>query len=168
MRARTYQAMGSLIRPSGDSAQCPSGVKSRYRPMARPSPLCRKRTFHTAHYANGKIWPQTRLFMSKYQWTEMPPVYRPARPLEELALDLLFESYGEHRYNRSTEDYARLSAMVLCLKEAHLRVNQALQSEINSGQQRWAKICRFRACDVSPRYEPFPHVSNCLRRSMRS
>jgi hypothetical protein len=86
----------------------------------------------------------------------MPPVYRPARPLEELALDLLFESYGEHRYNRSTEDYGRLSAMVPSLKEAHFRINQALQNEINSGQQRWAKICRFKAGDVSPRYEPFP------------
>lgn len=83
-------------------------------------------------------------------------MFRPARPLEELALDLLFESYGEDRYNRSTEDYARLSAMVPSLKEAHFRVNQALRNEISSGQQRWSKICRFKAGELSPRYEPFP------------
>jgi hypothetical protein len=83
-------------------------------------------------------------------------MYRPARPLEELALDLLFESYGEDRYNRSTEDYARLIALVPSLKEAHFRVNKALQEEINSGKQRWSAICRFKAEDTSPRYEPFP------------
>ena len=81
---------------------------------------------------------------------------RPARPLEERALALLFESYDEDRYSRSTEDYARLSAMVPSLKEAHFRINQALQSEIKCGRQRWSEICHFKAGDLSPRYEPFP------------
>ena len=83
-------------------------------------------------------------------------MYRPARPLEELALDLLFESYGEDRYNRSTEDYARPSLMVPSLKEAHFRVNKALRRENRNGKQRWSGICRFKAGDASPRYEPFP------------
>jgi len=83
-------------------------------------------------------------------------MYRSPRPLEELALDLLFESYGEDRYGRSSEDYARLSALVPSLKEAHFRVNERLQQENSSGQQRWRSICRFKAGDISPRYEPFP------------
>lgn len=83
-------------------------------------------------------------------------MYRPARPLEELALDLLFESYGEDRYNRSTEDYARLIALVPPLKVAQFRINKALQAELSSGQQRWSAIVRFKAGETAPRYEPFP------------
>jgi hypothetical protein len=88
---------------------------------------------------------------------EARQMYRPARPLEELALDLLFESYGEDRYNRSTEDYARLIALVPRLKKAHFRVNKTLQAELSSGQQRWSAIVRFKAGDAAPRYEPFPN-----------
>ncbi len=36
-------------------------------------------------------------------------MYRPPKPLEELALDLVFESFGEDRYNRTAVDYERLS-----------------------------------------------------------
>ena len=42
----------------------------------------------------------------------MPPI---RKPLEELAVDLLFETYGEHRYNRSPEAYERL-----CVPSFHL------------------------------------------------
>jgi hypothetical protein len=83
-------------------------------------------------------------------------LYRPARPLEELALDLLFESYGEDRYNRSTEDYERLRSHATSLKVAHFRVNEELKKENSEGRQRYSAICRFRAGDISPRYEPYP------------
>jgi hypothetical protein len=48
-------------------------------------------------------------------------VYRSLKPLEELALDLLFESYGEDRYNRSDEEYEYLSTLTENLKDAHFR-----------------------------------------------
>lgn len=53
-------------------------------------------------------------------------MYRPAKPLEELALDLVFESFGEDRYNRTAADYQRLSALVSNLQDVHFRVNKEL------------------------------------------
>jgi hypothetical protein len=50
-------------------------------------------------------------------------MYRTRKPLEELALDLLFEALGESRYNRSPEDYERLCALIPPLKQAHFLVN---------------------------------------------
>jgi hypothetical protein len=78
------------------------------------------------------------------------------KPLEELAVDLLFESYGEHRYNRSTEDYERLSAMVPCLKQAVHRANQQLQKHHTEGAFRDRLICDFKVEDRFAWYRPYP------------
>jgi hypothetical protein len=94
-----------------------------------------------------------------------------ANPLEELALDLIFESYGEDRRNRTAAEYEQLSSMLGPLKELHFRVNKRLQEYKISGQPRWKGICRFRAGDLKPLYSPFPEsisletIRNALIRS---
>jgi hypothetical protein len=80
-------------------------------------------------------------------------MYRSPKPLEELALDLLFESHGESRYDRTAVEYEYLSSLVVNLKDAHYRVNKGLK-ELK--QPRWSAICYFKPGDVSPRYAPFP------------
>ena len=83
-------------------------------------------------------------------------MYRPAKPLEELALDLLFESYGESRYNQTVSEYERLSALAKNLKDAHFRVNRGLEQCKKPDQRRWSAICYFKPGDLTPRYAPFP------------
>jgi hypothetical protein len=78
------------------------------------------------------------------------------KPLEELALDLIFESYGEDRYNRTPSEYQQLASMLGNLKELHFRVNNRLSEYKASGQPRWKEICRFKAGDRKPLYSPFP------------
>jgi len=79
-----------------------------------------------------------------------------ANPFEELALDLIFESYGEDRCNRTASEYEYLISMLGTLKELHFRVNKRLQEYKVSGRPRWQAICRFRAGDLKPLYTPFP------------
>ena len=79
-------------------------------------------------------------------------------PLEELALDLIFESYGENRYNRTATEYQQLASMLGSLKELQYRVNKRLQEYKTSGRPRWAAICRFKAGDLKPLYTPFPET----------
>jgi hypothetical protein len=102
----------------------------------------------------SQIRPQT--FGSHTEMKQAQPMYRPAKPLEELALDLLFESYGESRYNRTVAEYERLSALVKNLKDAHFRVNRSLEQCKKSDQPRWDAICYFKAGDLTPRYAPLP------------
>jgi hypothetical protein len=83
-------------------------------------------------------------------------MYRPAKPLEELALDLLFESHGESRYNQTAAEYERLSALVKNLDDAYFRVNRSLEQCKKSDQPPWRGICYFKAGDLTPRYAPFP------------
>jgi hypothetical protein len=83
-------------------------------------------------------------------------MYRSAKPLEELALDLLFESYGEHRYNRTPAEYAHLFSLVTNLKDAEYRVNKLLKEKREAGKLPWAAICYFKANDLVPRYTPVP------------
>ncbi|TYO63875.1 hypothetical protein FXV83_24980 [Bradyrhizobium hipponense] len=83
-------------------------------------------------------------------------MHRNRMSLEELAVDLLFETLGEHRYNRSPEEYERLASLIPHLKEAHYRVNERLEQLQKKGQQPYSEICYFKAGDVVPRYVPFP------------
>jgi hypothetical protein len=83
-------------------------------------------------------------------------MYRPAKPLEELALDLIFESYGESRYNRTAPEYEHLASLLGPLKELHFRVNERLKEYKASEQPRWDGICYLKAGDLKPRYAPFP------------
>jgi len=79
-----------------------------------------------------------------------------SKPLEELALDLIFESYGEDRYNRTASEYEHLASILGNLKELHFRVNKRLKEYKASGQPRWNEICYFKAGDLKPMYAPFP------------
>jgi hypothetical protein len=81
--------------------------------------------------------------------------YRPRRSLEELAIDLLFETFDEHRYNRTPEEYEYLCSLVPPLKEAHYRVNQRLKQIHDSGKPPY-EICYFKDGDLAPVYFPFP------------
>ena len=85
-------------------------------------------------------------------------MYRPPRPHEELVLDLVFESYGESRYNRTSAEYEHLATLVTNIKDVHYRVNKRLQEYKKSGQPRSAAIVYFKAGDLKPRYEPFPET----------
>jgi hypothetical protein len=85
-------------------------------------------------------------------------MYRPPRPQEELVLDLVFESHGEDRYNRTPDEYERLSALVANLHDVYYRVNKRLEEYKKSGQPRWYAIVYFKAGDLTPRYEPFPEA----------
>ena len=44
-------------------------------------------------------------------------MHRTRKPLEELAVDLLLDSLDEHRYNRSPQQYQRLSTLIPPLKQ---------------------------------------------------
>jgi hypothetical protein len=79
---------------------------------------------------------------------------RPRRSLEELAVDLLFAALGEHRYNRSAQEYATLCSLIPPLKRADYLVNQQLQKLNELGMQ--YEICYFRPGDLAPVYRPFP------------
>ena len=82
-------------------------------------------------------------------------MYRPARPLEELAVSLLLHALGESRYNRSPQQYAYLCSLIPPLKQAHYLVNKRLE-ELNEADTPPYEICYFKAGDLKPRYTPFP------------
>ena len=114
------------------------------------------RTVHSIsdHYANDQNKPQILDVIASDDGERS--MYRPAKPLEELALDLAFESFGENRYNRTAADYERLSALVSNLQDVHFRVNTELAKIKKSGKPRWNSICYFKAGDLTPRYASFP------------
>ena len=85
-------------------------------------------------------------------------MYRTAKPLEELALDLIFESYGESRYNRTASEYEYLASLLGSLKELHFRVNRRLKEYKASEQPRWNGICYFKVGDLKPLYASFPEA----------
>src|SRR5215471_15224148 len=78
------------------------------------------------------------------------------KPLEELAVDLLFETLGEHRYNRSPQEYQRLRTLIPPLKQAHHLVNQRLKQLHDDGKLRDRAICDFKAGDRFPFDRPYP------------
>ena len=79
-------------------------------------------------------------------------MYQTVKPLEEFALDLIFESYDESRYDRTASEYERLASQLGNLKELHFRVNKRLEEYKVSGKPRWDGICYFEAGDLKPRY----------------
>ena len=85
-------------------------------------------------------------------------MYRTKKPLEDLALDLLFEALGEKRYNRSPEDYKRLCALIPPLKKAHFLVNQQLRKHHDEGTFKDTAICDFKAGDRFATYRAYPET----------
>ena len=80
------------------------------------------------------------------------------KPVEELAVDLLFESFGENRYNRTPEEYEYLCSLIPNLKQAHYRVNQQLKKRHEEGKFRNRAICDFKGGDKVPIYRPYPET----------
>jgi hypothetical protein len=78
------------------------------------------------------------------------------KPLEELAVDLLLETYEEHRYNRSAKAYERLCALVPPLKQAHYRINRRLKELHDADKFRERTICHWKAGDLVPHYKSYP------------
>jgi hypothetical protein len=96
-----------------------------------------------------------RMTKKRVDWLVM---YRTAKPLQELALDLIFESYGESRYNRTASEYEYLASLLGSLKELHFRVNKRLKEYKASGKPRWNGVCYFKAGDLKPLYASFPEA----------
>jgi len=94
-----------------------------------------------------------RTYMVEMEVTQM---YRPPKPLEELAVNLLFESHGESRYNRTPAEYQHLALLARNLKDAHYRVNKRLEERHAAGDFEGAAICDFKAGDRYPHYRPIP------------
>lgn len=83
-------------------------------------------------------------------------MYPTRKPLEEFAVDLLLETYGEHRFNRSAEAYEGLIALLPPLKQAYYLVNRRLNELHNAGQLKERLICYCKPGDLKPRYESYP------------
>ena len=94
-----------------------------------------------------------RTYMIEMEVTQM---YRPPKPLEELAVNLLFESHGESRYNRTPAEYQHLALLARNLKDAYYRVNKGLKERHVAGKFEGAAICDFKAGDRYPHYRLIP------------
>ena len=85
-------------------------------------------------------------------------MHQTRKPLEELAIDLLFESFGEHRYNRTPQEYEHLCSLIPPLKQAHHLVNQMLKKHQEAGKFQERAICDFKAGDRVPIYRRYPET----------
>ena len=83
-------------------------------------------------------------------------MYRSPKPLEELAVNLLFELYGESRYNRSPAEYQHLASLVANLKDAQHRVNKRLAERHAAGDFDGTAICDFKGGDRYHHYRAIP------------
>jgi hypothetical protein len=84
-------------------------------------------------------------------------------PIQDIALNLVFDVRSECRFNRTYEAYMDIAAQLPPLKVLVHKINERLQ-EINERLQELHKtvgdplpeICRFKAGDERIIYEPFP------------
>lgn len=83
-------------------------------------------------------------------------MYPTRKPLQEFGVDLLLETFEEHRFNRSPKDYERLIALIPPLKQAYYLANRRLDELHKAGQLKERLICHFKAGDLKPRYEAYP------------
>lgn len=74
---------------------------------------------------------------------------------ENIALDLIFHSMGEVRYNRTQDEYTAIIAKLPPIKVLHAHINKRLE-EIAAGGTSPHLICHFKAGDGYIRYEDFP------------
>jgi len=83
-------------------------------------------------------------------------MYRTRKPVEELALDLLLDSFGEHRYKRTPEHYQHLCKLIPPLKVALYLVNKRLKELHEKGAFQGREICDFKAGDRVVLYRAYP------------
>ena len=67
-------------------------------------------------------------------------MHQTRKPLEELAIDLLFESFGEHRYNRTPQEYEHLCSLIPPLKQAHHPQDRHHREREDRAEQKDAEI----------------------------
>ena len=74
---------------------------------------------------------------------------------ENIALDLIFDSFEERRINRTMEEYIAIAARAPKLSALHADINLALQEMAIAGRVPY-EICYFKAGDKKRWYEKFP------------
>lgn len=76
-------------------------------------------------------------------------------PIQNLALDLVFEVVGEERINRRYEEYLAIAARLPPLKVLHFKVNERLKKLYSEGDRRY-EICLYKPGDLRVRYRSIP------------
>jgi hypothetical protein len=80
-------------------------------------------------------------------------------PIQEIALNLVFNALGERRKNRTPREYAEIASRLPPLKVLTHRVNVELKwmhsRSIRSGVP-LPELCRFKAGDERITYEKYP------------
>jgi hypothetical protein len=77
-------------------------------------------------------------------------------PIQNIALDLVFEVMGEERVNRTSQEYRAIAARLPALKRLEFLINTRLRQLHKSDRDRLYEICRFGAGHKRYAYEPFP------------
>lgn len=89
--------------------------------------------------------------------------------VENIALNLIFESVNECRFNRSTTEYLAIAERLPPVKVLVDVVNRRLRE--HAANPPFELICRFVAGDLTPRYDPYPQsvsattIRNALNKS---
>jgi hypothetical protein len=82
-------------------------------------------------------------------------------PVQDIALDFVFEAVGETRINRTADEYQSIAKRLPPLKILHFLVNEKLQERLadmarrNSGPP---QICNFKAGHKRIVFEPYPRT----------
>ena len=74
---------------------------------------------------------------------------------ENIALDLIFDSFEERRINRTMEEYIAIATRAPKLSALHADVNHALEEMAIAGRVPF-EICYFKAGDRKIWFETFP------------
>jgi hypothetical protein len=81
-------------------------------------------------------------------------------PIQNIALSLIFAAMGEHRYNRTYDEYMAIAARLPPLKQLTFQVNGLLQQLHKCNDECKGFIlpglCRFKAGDQRIIFEPYP------------
>ena len=86
----------------------------------------------------------------------MPRTMKLPTPIQDIALNLVFDEMGECRFNRTYQAYMDIAARLPPLKVLVHKINKRLQRLHKTHNGRLAEICRFKAGDERISYEPFP------------
>lgn len=86
----------------------------------------------------------------------MKPRATTLTPIQNLALELVFEVMGEQRLNRRYDEYMAIAARLPPLKVLHFKVNERLKELHKSERDRLYEICLYKPCDLRIRYRSMP------------
>ena len=86
----------------------------------------------------------------------MPRTMKLPTPIQDIALNLVFDEIGECRFNRTYQAYMDIAAQLPPLKVLVHKINKRLQRLHETHNDRLPEICRFKAGDERISYEPFP------------